>query len=376
MRACRAPRSVARVVCSLRDVVPQTAFEDVPPDAYASPGRRRSLGDAFRRRARACRPGGHAARGALRRASELRGAAAIHGLRRPPRRRGPRTRALGRALRRAELRRDRRAPVPARGHGRLPPRRRRRNARTRCACPVFPDPRTAAAVDDARARGDASVRVCGFTSGFGPALAGSALSISRAGYNTSVELLQTGVPAVVVPDPDDVGPAARGRDGWRPSGSRRSSRATRRMPAASPRRSGGRSRRRGRAPASDLNGAATTCALLERLRRRRRGGMALDGFVRVAKHACCDEPAALLDALAALDGDPEAVADALRRHHLIGLVRARIADADLRARLPPALADALASRRPVRTRAGVDAARGIRRRAASARRGRHRPAAC
>jgi hypothetical protein len=35
------------------------------------------------------------------------------------------------------------------------------------------------------------------------------------------------------------------------------------------------------------------------------------------------------------------------RHHLIGLVRTRISDADLRARLAPALADALASRRPV-----------------------------
>jgi hypothetical protein len=75
--------------------------------------------------------------------------------------------------------------------------------------------------------------------------------------------------------------------------------------------------------------------------------MALDGFVRVAKHAGLDEPAALLDALAALDGEPEAVADALRRHHLIGLARTRVSDADLRARLAPALADAIVSRRPV-----------------------------
>ena len=75
--------------------------------------------------------------------------------------------------------------------------------------------------------------------------------------------------------------------------------------------------------------------------------MALDGFVRVAKHAGLDEPAALLDALAALHGEPEAIADALRRHHLIGLVRARTSDADVRARVAPALAEALASRRPV-----------------------------
>jgi hypothetical protein len=38
--------------------------------------------------------------------------------------------------------------------------------------------------------------------------------------------------------------------------------------------------------------------------------MALDGFVRVAKHAGLDEPAALLDALAALHGEPVAIADA------------------------------------------------------------------
>jgi hypothetical protein len=75
--------------------------------------------------------------------------------------------------------------------------------------------------------------------------------------------------------------------------------------------------------------------------------MALDGFVRVAKHAGLDEPAALLDALATLHGEPAAIADALRRHHLIGLVRGRTSDADVRARVAPALADALASRPPV-----------------------------
>ncbi len=75
--------------------------------------------------------------------------------------------------------------------------------------------------------------------------------------------------------------------------------------------------------------------------------MAIDGYVRVAKHAGLEEREALLDVLAGLHGDPDAVADALRRHHLIGLVRARVPDADLRACLPPALVAALASRRPV-----------------------------
>jgi hypothetical protein len=75
--------------------------------------------------------------------------------------------------------------------------------------------------------------------------------------------------------------------------------------------------------------------------------MALDGYVRVAKHAGLDQREALLDALTALEGNPAVIADALRRHHLIGLVRSRTTDGDLRACLPPALLDALASRKPV-----------------------------
>jgi hypothetical protein len=75
--------------------------------------------------------------------------------------------------------------------------------------------------------------------------------------------------------------------------------------------------------------------------------MALDGYVRVARYAGLDDAGRLVDALATLEGDPSAVADELRRHHLIGLVRARVPDAQLRARLPPGLVDALTSRRPV-----------------------------
>jgi len=75
--------------------------------------------------------------------------------------------------------------------------------------------------------------------------------------------------------------------------------------------------------------------------------MALDGYVRVAKHAALNEPAALLEALAALDGPPAAVADRLRRHHLIRLVQATVSDDALRARLPRALVEAIASRRRV-----------------------------
>lgn len=50
-----------------------------------------------------------------------------------------------------------------------------------------------------------------FTPDFGRVLGASALSISRAGYNTTVQLLQARVPAVVVPDPrmSDQPPRAR-----------------------------------------------------------------------------------------------------------------------------------------------------------------------
>jgi predicted glycosyltransferase len=108
------------------------------------------------------------------------------------------------------------------------------------------------------------VRVCGFTSGFGPALAGSALSISRAGYNTSVEVLMTGVPAVVAPDPGMSDQAARARrlaslglvalvEGDPPHPDDVAAAIGRALAAPRP---------RGRV---DLNGAATTCTLLERL---------------------------------------------------------------------------------------------------------------
>lgn len=55
------------------------------------------------------------------------------------------------------------------------------------------------------------VSLCPFSPEFAGRLAASALSISRAGYNTTALLLRAGVPAVVVPDPamSDQGPRAR-----------------------------------------------------------------------------------------------------------------------------------------------------------------------
>ena len=138
----------------------------------------------------------------------------------------------------------------------------------RMALRVFPDPRTAAAVGDlglaADPSADPSIVVGGFTSGFGPALAGSALSISRAGYNTSVEVLMAGVPAVVAPDATMSDQGARARrlaslglvtlvEGDPPHPDDVAAAIARAMAMPRP---GAR---------VDLDGAATTCALLERL---------------------------------------------------------------------------------------------------------------
>jgi hypothetical protein len=73
----------------------------------------------------------------------------------------------------------------------------------------------------------------------------------------------------------------------------------------------------------------------------------LDGIVRVARHAGLGERAALVEALAALTGDPGEIAAALRAHHLIRLVRSWVPEGELRARLPAQLCDALASQRAI-----------------------------
>jgi len=75
--------------------------------------------------------------------------------------------------------------------------------------------------------------------------------------------------------------------------------------------------------------------------------MSVAGAVRVAKHAGLGDREGLLDALAALEGPPEAAAELLRAHHLVRLVHSLLPDAVLRARLPAELVDALASRRPI-----------------------------
>ena len=75
--------------------------------------------------------------------------------------------------------------------------------------------------------------------------------------------------------------------------------------------------------------------------------MTLAAYARIAKCAGLGQGEALLDAVATLPGDPVAVADALRAHHLVHLVRAAVPEPVLRARLRPEQLQALASRRPI-----------------------------
>jgi len=78
---------------------------------------------------------------------------------------------------------------------------------------VFPSP-DAGAADVAAlsaATRDGPLRLCEFTPDFDAWLAGSALSISRCGYNTAVQLLQARVRSVLVPNPDNTDQPPRAR---------------------------------------------------------------------------------------------------------------------------------------------------------------------
>jgi predicted glycosyltransferase len=73
----------------------------------------------------------------------------------------------------------------------------------------FPDDAETRALRAATREGPVQLRA--FSTDFAHWLAASALSISLAGYNTTVQLLASGVRSVVVPDPEmsDQGPRAR-----------------------------------------------------------------------------------------------------------------------------------------------------------------------
>ena len=253
-----ARRQGARVVCSLRDVVRQTAFEDVPPAAYAARVLE-SLDAHFDGVLVHADPAFVRLEEHLSRASELPvpwrytgfvGAASPS----PGGAGAPGSYAVlscggpaAAPFLRAAVDGFRRAAV---GDMRLL---------------VFPDPSTAAAGGDVLGvAGDDRACVCGFTSEFASRLAGSALSVSRAGYNTTVDLLRAGVPAVVVPDPRMSDQAARARrlaelgiatmvEGDPPSPDAIAAAIVRALAAPRPRHG------------LDLEGVATTRTLLERL---------------------------------------------------------------------------------------------------------------
>ena len=257
-----AHRHGARVVCSLRDVVRQTTFENVPPDVYGTrvlelvsahfdgvlvhvdPSFVR-LEEHFVRAADLPVPLRHTGfvgtvpESSRRASSSERYAVLSCGG------------TAGTSFLRAAIAGFRRA--------------------TDMRLLVFPDPRTAAVEGDVLGvAGDERVRVCGFTGDFGSWLAGSALSMSRGGYNTTVDLLHARVPAVVVPDPRMSDQRARARrlaelglaaivEGDPPSPEAIAVAIGRALAAPRPRHS------------LDLNGVATTRALLERLVAERDG---------------------------------------------------------------------------------------------------------
>jgi hypothetical protein len=75
--------------------------------------------------------------------------------------------------------------------------------------------------------------------------------------------------------------------------------------------------------------------------------MSIAGYVAVAKQIGVGRPTAVVDALAALPGSPEAVANELRSHHLLGFVQRAVREANPHDARAAALMAALASRRPI-----------------------------
>src|SRR4051794_27076702 len=75
--------------------------------------------------------------------------------------------------------------------------------------------------------------------------------------------------------------------------------------------------------------------------------MSIADYVAVAKQIGLGRPEAVVDAVAALSGSPEAIADQLRSHHLLGFVQRAVLEANAQDARVPMLMVALASRRPI-----------------------------
>lgn len=74
--------------------------------------------------------------------------------------------------------------------------------------------------------------------------------------------------------------------------------------------------------------------------------MSLDLYARIARHAALREPDLLLEALSTAAGEPEDIAEMLRRHHLLGLVCSVATQDPVRAPRS-SIVEALASRQPI-----------------------------
>lgn len=75
--------------------------------------------------------------------------------------------------------------------------------------------------------------------------------------------------------------------------------------------------------------------------------MSIADYVAIAKQVGVGSADDVVDAVAALPGSPEVIADTLRRHHLLGFVQRAVRKASTPERLSAELLAALASRRPI-----------------------------
>jgi predicted glycosyltransferase len=184
----------------------------------------------------------------------------------------------------------------------------------------------------------AGIDVTPFAIDFLDHLAAADVSVSRAGYNTCVNVVATRARALLIP-------SAR-RSDQRPRAERLRARGLAEvldedLPepdalAAAVLATLARARPAG---GLDLDGVARSCATVETLLDDRR-----DGYARLARALGNDDGVVARRALAAVAGDPELV-ETLQRHHLLPPLCTTVPDDDLRTVLAPDVHAALRARR-------------------------------
>jgi predicted glycosyltransferase len=184
----------------------------------------------------------------------------------------------------------------------------------------------------------ARIEVTPFAIDFLDHLAAADASVSRAGYNTCVNVVATRARALLIP-------SAR-RSDQRPRAERLRARGLADVldedlpePDAIAAAVLATLARAQPAGGLDLDGVARSCATVETLLDDRR-----DGYARLARALGNDDGVVARHALAAVAGDPELV-ETLRRHHLLPPLCTTIPDDDLRTVLAPDVHTALRARR-------------------------------